>query len=211
MENPKPIRPTKNNPDDFIPRIWSTNLGTESVRLLVCQKRMQTSEIDWDRKVEPNPVEHGPPLSTGSGTCEILIHPVAIELSHPVAILYGLPGNLDGEHRNWTICYPEQGGISKRAARAALCEAYRGVKVELPDWPFRRSILLKFPAPIRVIGHNTDKPGDMIKLRNVALWVNWDHWNHLRLSDEERADKVRSWGYPCTTIAVRRVREKIMG
>ncbi len=137
--------------------------------------------------------------------------PVAIVLRHPVQILYGMPGNREGEHRDWIINKIDIKGLHKRPAAAALAAAWRGVKEITSQWPESTKIRFKFDQAILMLSLETNKPQDLTLLRDVEMWINWDYWDGLQLSIKQRAEILNRWGYPATEVSIRRVKEKVLG
>jgi len=141
-------------------------------------------------------------------TCSRLLHPVAIALTHPVHVLYGLPGNLKDEHRKWIVNEVGIRGMKERSAQAALAAAYKGFG-EGAIWFPERGASFKFSAPYRTNGLYDDRPMDRTMLRDVALWINWDHWERHKIKLERRAQILEKWGYECTLKTLRKVKEHI--
>ena len=219
--------------DDYNPVIWSTlvlnpNLTREEsasegnqdhpsdtahnnwLELLVCQNRMvHTSDL---RENHPMPELLPPGSATPkySVTEKARLHPVAIVLTHPVHVLYGSPGHFFGEDRKWVVNDVSTKDISNRSARAALGAAWKGFGKGAINFPARKAFF-KFSAPYRTLGANTDRPQDITMLRDVTLWIYWDQWERKKMSLEQRTKTLNSWGYKCTTKAIQRVVEKVLG
>ena len=155
-----------------------------------------------------------PPQSVSpdkSITSQRMVHPVAIALTHPIHVLYGLPGNFGEEHRNWVVNDVSTKGISERCAKASLGAAYKGFGEGGIQWPAINVASFKFSASYLTLGVNADRPQDVTILRDVTLWIYWDEWDRKKLSLEQRTEILNSWGYDCTQKAVKRVVEKVLG
>ncbi len=148
--------------------------------------------------------------------------PVAIELAHPVKVLFGFHTHTPLEHRKWIVSPVEEFGLGKREAGAALAAAWRGVEKVAPSWPDVGGIKFRFRTPWMCLENDPYQPKDentysaheLTALRDVALWINWSHWDSFRpkpLRSEERAEILTNWGYPSSATAVRRVKEKVLG
>jgi len=238
FSRPDPDKTTKMSgkfdTDDFDPKVWSTLIANPQLlrhnshplifqvntshspnnnwfELLTCQKRLV--RISDHRKGNPTP-EILPPqgvVPDASLTSKKLLFPVAIVLTHPVHVFYGLPGDFFGEHRTWVVNDVDHKGIDKRCAKAALGAAWKGFGEGGIKWPATNAASFKFSAPYRTLGVNTDRPQDVTMLRDVTLWIYWDQWERKKLSLEQRTKVLNSWGYKCTPKAVKRVVEKILG
>lgn len=174
--------------------------------LLVCRNRaVHGRNLKEDRLSAQHPVNSETP--EGPMTTEIHYFPVAIVLTFPVAIFYGLPGNCESERRMWTTDDVKTRGLGVREAQAALASAWRGVDEIDSNWPNRNRLRFKYSAPFRTLGVNTDKPQDLTLLRDVAIWINWRNWDNHKISMKRRAEIIESWGYPCTLKALRQVKD----
>lgn len=225
-----PRKPGNVNPDNILPEIWSTrrddwlysdhsqrpNTDEELqwsginggwIELLVCRKRLVHSkdlmeEMEFPRELPPRSV-----IPNRKITSEILYFPVAILLTYPVKILYGLQGNAPGEHRKWIVNEVGTRGMGLRPAQAALASAWRGVDQLDCNWPERNKLRFKYSVSARTLGVNTDKPQELTLLRDVALWIHWNHWDFHKLPMARRAEILQKWGFPCTLKALRQVKD----
>lgn len=177
--------------------------------MLICRKRFAFSERLKEQHQVPSqlPVNSEPPEY--QITSEILYLPVAIVLTSPLEVLYGLEGNAPNEHRKWIINDIKTRGLGLRAARAALAAAWRGVDEIGSNWPDQNRLRFKYRAPHRALGINTGKPQDLTLLRDVALWINWNHWEDRKVPLKRRAEILVSWGFPCTMKALRQVKDAV--
>lgn len=237
-------KPGDIRPDQFEPRIlssrrteflsfpddWNQDGPEESkwpqydvtwVRVLVCWKRMARSE----NLAEPLPLPNYFPKDGIAPSAEsnlLSFSPVAIELRHPVKVLFGLHTHTPMEDRQWLVSPVEGFGLSKRHAGAALAAAWRGVEKVTPSWPDSGGMKFRFRTPWMSLENDREQPKNvnsyspqqLTALRDVALWINWAHWDSFRpkpLSYGERAEILTNWGYPSTATAVRRVKEDVIG
>lgn len=192
------------------------------VRLLVCWKRLALGPLLDEAHPIPDlfPTKLlDPELSR---THELAFAPVAIVLQHPVKVLYGFHLHTPIEHRNWIVSPVEEFSMGRLDSEAALSAAWRGVEEVVPSWPDAGGIKFGFRTPWSSLENdlhypkdgNTYSPHEKTSLRDVALWINWTHWDtcHSKpLTIEERAAVLTRWGFPSTATAVRRVKEKVMG
>jgi len=225
-------QPGKFDTDGFSPAIWSTrSLDWYIIRnttpplidieqrwdtpnegwfeMLVCFKRMVRTR-DLKEKVSiPKQLPGGSANPDINITCKHLLHPVAIVLTHPVHVLYGVPGSLENEHRKWIVNEVDKRGIVERSAQAALAAAYKGFGEGGIWWPNVDRAFFRFSAPYRTNGFYDSRPMDRTMLRDVALWINWDHWKRNHIPLKRRAEILEEWGYECTLKTLRKVIEHI--
>ena len=137
-----------------------------------------------------------------------VVHPVAILLSKPAEVLYGLPCT-----ESHCVVQPTAAcKIGETVAKAALSEAYRGIDEIQPSWPKRNKLYLKFARPTLLIQDKALlKPNQLKTLRNVTIWTLWDSWEADGLSTEAKVDRLNDFGFPCTANALRRVKEEVLG
>lgn len=225
-------KPGKFDTDGYRPVIWSTRsedwyiirnttpplIDTEQswgapnggwFEILVCSKLMVRTR-DLKEKVSiPTQLPGRSAKPDQYITCKNLLHPVAIVLTHPVHVLYGVPGSLENEHRKWIVNDVKKRGMDKRAAQAALAAAYKGFGEGGIWWPEINRALFKFSAPYRTNRFYDSRPMDRTMLRDVALWINWDHWKRHNIPLKRRAEILEEWGYECTLKTLRKVIEHI--
>ena len=224
--------PGKFDTDGFSPAIWSTRsldwyiIRNTTPPLIDIEQRWDTPNEGWfEVLVCSKLLVHTPDLEEKVSipselpdqcakpnkyvTCNDLLHPVAIVLTHPVHVLYGLPGSMSEEHRKWLVNDVDKRGMSKRSAQAALAAAYKGFGEGGVQWPNRDRALFKFSAPYRTNGIYDSRPMDRTMLRDVALWINWDHWKRHNIPLKRRAEILEEWGYECSLKTLRKVIEHI--
>ena len=173
---------------DFLPEVWVMKRPQgDPLAYLVCGRR-------W---------VHGPPdirkAPEGALMWEWIAHPVAIGFIGNVSVRYGLK---DGDHV-WQASLPvESFGMSPNAAKAALGDAFRGIKGSAT-------------LDIRTLAyHMTWSPKAVMQakggaiMRNVVAWVHWQEWNKQGLSMEQRAAQLSEWGFQCTAKALSRAAEE---
>ena len=185
--------------------------GQNWFEVLTCQKRFLRIPDKGEENPMPDLLPPQGRIPNKSRTSKKLLFPVAIVLTHPVHVLYGLPGHFFDEHRTWVVNDVDTKGISERCAQAALGAAWKGFGEGGIKWPVTNVASFKFSAPYRTLGVNTDRPQDVTMLRDVTLWIYWDQWERKKLSLERRTEILNSWGYKCTPKAVKRVVEKVLG
>lgn len=173
---------------DFLPEVWvMMRPDTDPLAYLVCGRR-------W---------LHGPPdirkAPEGARIWEWIAHPVAIGFIGNVSVRYGLK---DGDHVWQTGLPVESFGMSTTAARAALADAFRGLKgsatLDIRTLAYR----MKW-SPKAVM---QSKDGAI--MRNVVAWVHWQNWIKEGLTMEQRAARLSEWGFECTPKALSRAAEE---
>jgi len=198
------------NPDEIIPSVWSTYVAEKSewANYLVDDRRFVRSKdippIDFSAPLLPGAVEFHP-----IATCEELHHPVAISLTSPVAIFYGLWGCRPGEDRRWWVSEVDKFGMTRRAASCALSEAWRGITACDHSHPPGKWMEVSARQPIACLAIGDKlKPQEATMLRNVVAWIHWEHWNRKGASIAKRAAELSSWGYPTTPKALAKAAEE---
>ncbi len=173
---------------DFQPEVWVMNpADSEPLAYLVCGRRYL----------------HGPPdirqAPEGADMWEWIAHPVAIGILGNVSVMYGLK---DGGHI-WQAGLPvEKFGMSSTAAKAALDDAFRGIKgtatIDIRTLAYRMTW-----SPKAVM---QSKNGAL--MRNVVAWIHWQNWIKQGLTMEQRAAQLSEWGFQCTAKALSRAAEE---
>jgi hypothetical protein len=192
------------------------------VRILVCWKRMVLGKklAETDPMPDCFPKDEIVPESTVAN--QLAMSPASIMLSHPVKVLYGLHLHTPHDQPKWLVSPVEEFGLGKREAGAALAAAWRGVEKVVPSWPDTGGMKFRFRTPWMCLENDPYQPKDentysdheLTALRDVALWINWSHWRTFRpkpLRFEEQAEILTNWGYPSSSTAVRKVKEKVLG
>lgn len=191
---------------------------TEWIKMLVCWKRVVRSGFVDEQHPIPAALPEPNILPNGQNTSEIAYFPVAILLQNPVQVLYGLTANAHFEHREWIVDNLSVCGMAQRSAGAALAAAWRGVNEISPGWPEPNKVRFKYKNPTLTYVsdlHASDmklKPQEYTLLRDVAMWINWDHWDSFRpkpFTIIKRASILTKWGFPSTPKAVRQAKEKV--
>ena len=136
---------------------------------------------------------------------------MAITLTHPIHVFYGMPGHFGDEHRKWIVNNVSVRGLSERCARAALAASWKGFGEGGIRRPHINVAAFKFSVPYRTLGKNADSAQDVTMLRDVALWTHWEQWDRKKLNLGQRTRILNKWGYKCTEKAIKRVKEKILG
>lgn len=141
-----------------------------------------------------------------------VVFPAAILLTDPASVLYGLLSRKEDEEREWFVRPTSSFKIGDTVARAALAEAYRGVVSLNLNYPETDHLAMKFLGPALCISlKDKMKPHQLTTLRNVSMWVCWDYWDRLGLSEIDRTKMLNKIGFVCTPTALRRVREGVLG
>jgi hypothetical protein len=167
-------------PDDFSPEVWQTSHDGKPVNLLVCAKRWIHTPFTENAQ--------------GGKVCQRLTHPVAIVLGAPSIAVCDVS---DTEH-DWRVGTPEEHGIRRRLAQAALAEAWRGVEgISCVGWPANQ-FKFDFKAPCLIPRDTGAAPQEATALRNLNAWLCWARWEKQNLSPEARAAELSAMGIPCT-------------
>jgi len=197
----------KIDPETINPKIWTTHTAGEWVTFLVDQSRFVRTKdlppIEIKAPRLPGAVEFHP-----AATCDELSHPVAIALTTPPAIIYGLQGSHPGEDRQWIVRDVKELGLTVRTARAALAEAWRGVVAVDQSFPAGTWAAFTCKRRVAAVGGNDFKPQDATMLRNVVAWIHWAAWDKAALSMAQRAATLEAWGHPATKKALARAAEE---
>ncbi|WP_411825439.1 hypothetical protein [Luteolibacter sp. AS25] len=200
------------DPSKFDPVICSTFIN-EWVHFLVCKKRLATWKKLGEADTPKTPLF--PPDSevyNHSVAFGEVVFPAAILLTEPASVLYGMLSRKEDEEREWFVRPTSSEKIGDTVARAALAEAYRGVINLNLNFPENDHLAMKFLGPVLCISLKDKlKSHQLTTLRNVTIWVCWDHWNRLGLSEIDRAKILSRSGFICTPTALRRVREGVLG
>lgn len=196
-------------PSEFDPeQRWGANDDQWSEILICAKQRLHTRDLG-DVVPIPKSLPPGSVIPDKYVTSRMLLHPVAIVLTHPVYLLFGLPGNFGNEHRKWIVNDIDTKGIKNLSAQAAIAAAWKGFGEGNIGFPNERRATFKFTVPYRTLGFNTERPQDRTQLRDIALWINWDHWERHHIPMKRRAEILEEWGYECTLKALRKVKEHV--
>jgi len=129
-----------------------------------------------------------------------VLFPVMIEipLKNKERVRAGSPIYLgvDGMNKNWTMLPPSQLGISEHSAKAALADAWFGVKDARLDMGTMLPHLELSLNPL--VEHN-----DGTKLWMINSWMWWDDWNRRGLNNPARVKELAKMGLRTDAKALR--------
>jgi hypothetical protein len=177
----KKAGPKRIDPETFRPTVFTAQ-GSD-MSFLICRRR-------WLRG---NSVLGG--LDKTAISSEHFTWPVAIQIAPTIEVLTGF----QVRELNWEASRPEEHGISERCAKAALSEAWHGVKATLDLGTMEVHI------SSRTVEWGAHKNG--VRIRNLITALFWDRWNRDGLAIEARVAVLTDSGFPCT----RRQLEKFVG